>query len=225
MRILTLLYLALFFSACVGDDIIDDYVQPTLRITNPVSEIEEGTSYRFEHQFVNNVGQPETVGVRWSSGDAALLDIDDTGLANALAPGSTTVTATFTDEFDETVSVTENVEIGATTVVVEEMFRTGTARSTSSYPLEGEFRLTALETGELQLSFFDDYSADDRLPGLYVYLSNNPNSIGGAYEIGPVEIFEGAHDYVFSGPELAEYAYVLYFCKPFNVKVGDGPIE
>ena len=67
--------------------------------------------------------------------------------------------------------------------------------------------------------------ADDGLPGLYVYLSNNPNSVSGALEIGPVEVFEGAHDYTISGLDITTYAYVLYFCKPFNVKVGHGDIE
>ena len=228
MRLLTILLLLstnFLFTACIGDDVVDDYVQPTLRITNPVSEIEAGTTYQFNHQFVNNVGQMEDVSPRWSSGDENLLTIDNSGLATAIQEGTTTISVAFTDEFDETVTVTENVEIGASTVVVEEMFRTGRVETTSTYPLTGDFKLTALESGDLELAFFDDYVADDILPGLFVYLSNNPRSIAGALEIGRVEVFEGAHSYTISGAELEQYAYVLYFCKPFNIKVGDGEIQ
>lgn len=225
MRTLTLLVLVLPLTACVGDDVVDDYVTPVLQITNPVAEIEAGTTYRFEHRFINNVGQEEAITPTWASADPAVLTVDATGMATAVAEGATTVSATFTDEFGETVTVSEPVAVGASTVVVEEQFRTGTARTTSSYPLEGEFRLTLRENADLTLSFDENYYADDALPGLYVYLSNNPNSIADAYEIGPVEIFDGAHEYTFSGPTLQEYAYVLYFCRPFNIKVADGAME
>ena len=44
-------------------------------------------------------------------------------------------------------------------------------------------------------------------------------------EIGAVEVFKGAHSYILEGDiPLNQYDYLLYYCKPFNVKVGDGPI-
>lgn len=225
MRFLLLALPLCFFSACIGDDIVDDYVRPEIRIQNPVSAIEAGTTYQFQHQFINNVGQPEAVTPFWSSADEAILTIDQAGLATAVAEGNTSITISFQDEFGETASTTEAVEVGASTVVVEPTTRSGSVATTSSYPLKGDFTLSETPGGNLKLSFGDDYNADTRLPGLFVYLSNNPNTISGAYEIGRVEVFNGAHDYTFSGAGLNEYAYVLYFCKPFNVKVGDGEIE
>ncbi len=225
MRPLLYLFPILLLSACIGDDIIDDYVTPQIRILNPVSSIEEGTTYQFNHQFVNNVGQEETVSANWSSADAAILTIDNSGLATAVAEGNTSITVSFQDEFGETASVTEPVEVGASTVVVEPTGRSGSINTTSSYALRGDFELNELPNGDLKLSFGSDYVADDGLPGLFVYLSNNPNTISGALEIGAVRVFVGEHDYTISGAGLNEYAYVLYFCKPFNVKVGDGEIE
>jgi hypothetical protein len=225
MRFLLFPLLLCLLTSCIGDDIVEDYVSPVIRIQNPVSSIEEGTIYQFQHQFINNVGQEETVSPTWSSADEAILTIDQSGLATAIAEGNTNITISFEDEFGETATRNEPVEVGASTVVIEPMMRAGSVATTSSYPLKGDFVLTELPGGNLTLSFGDDYNADNRLPGLFVYLSNNPNTISGAYEIGAVETFNGAHSYTFAGAGLNEYAYVLYFCKPFNVKVGDGEIQ
>ncbi|WP_020567306.1 Ig-like domain-containing protein [Neolewinella persica] len=225
MRSLLFVLPLCLFASCIGDDIVEDYVSPTIRIQNPVSSLEEGTTYQFQHQFINNVGQEETVVPEWSSADEAILAIDQSGLATAIAEGNTNITVSFEDEFGEIATLTTSIEVGASTVVVEPTMRTGSVATTSSYPLKGDFVLTELPGGDLNLSFGDDYNADNRLPGLFVYLSNNPNTISGAYEIGAVETFNGAHEYTFAGAGLNEYAYVLYFCKPFNVKVGDGQIQ
>jgi len=224
-----LLVLSLFaLTACIGDDVVDDYVTPVIRISNLADTIEAGTTFQFANQYVNNVGQAEEVAASWASGNSELLTIDANGLATTIAQGDVDITVSFTDpRFDETASVTESVTIGeSTVVVVEPMSRSGSVATTSSYPLTGDFVLEELpNSDELKLSFADDYNADDNLPGLFVYLSNNPNTISGAFEIGAVRTFSGAHEYTFTGVELEQFAYVLYFCKPFNVKVGHGDIE
>jgi hypothetical protein len=115
------------------------------------------------------------------------------------------------------------VTVGETTVVGP-MDRGGSIRTTSSYLLEGDFTITA-PTGNLQIDIAENYRASTALPGLYLYLSNNPNSTAGALEIGRVEVFSGAHGYTVPNVGIDEYAYLLYYCKPFNVKVGDGEIK
>jgi len=41
-----------------------------------------------------------------------------------------------------------------------------------------------------------------------------------------VVTFDGAHDYILDdNVGLFDYNYLVYFCKPFNVKVGDGEIS
>jgi hypothetical protein len=229
LRTLALLFLFTSFTACIGDDIVEDFVAPQIRITNAITEIEAGTNYQFEHSFNNNIGISETITAEWSTGNTDLLTVDNDGLATAVAEGNTTITVSFTDEFDNLATRDYDIEVGASTVVVvEPMFRNGTVATTTFYDLEGDFTLSEDETGEtndLTLSFGDDYRADNGLPGLFVYLSNNPNSINGAFEIARVDVFSGAHDYTIAGVNLNEYRYVLYFCKPFNVKVGDGEIS
>jgi len=103
--------------------------------------------------------------------------------------------------------------------------RSGVVNSTTSYELTGHFVLSQTENNGLLLDFQNNYVADDGLPGLYIYLSNNPNSISDAYEIGMVTTFSGAHNYTIVDVGLLDYNYILYYCKPFNVKVGHGNIN
>ena len=47
----------------------------------------------------------------------------------------------------------------------------------------------------------------------------------GGYEIGRVTVFEGEHQYsIPSSIALKDYKYILYWCKPFSVKVGDAQL-
>ncbi|MCO6488702.1 MAG: Ig-like domain-containing protein [Phaeodactylibacter sp.] len=215
----------LLFSGCIGDDVVFDTVPEAVRILNPVDSIMVGSTRQFEARFTNNIGEAEERVVFWSSSDAAVLGIDDAGLATALAAGKATVTAEV--RLDGKGPVSDAVEV----VVSEEEVsgdpageRSGTIRTTSSYLLEGSFTLR--EDGEdIVLEFGSDYRASTSLPGLYVYLTNNPSTVNNAFEIGRVETFNGAHSYRISGVGLNDYSYLLYWCKPFSVKVGDGEIR
>ena len=102
----------------------------------------------------------------------------------------------------------------------------GMITTTSNYELGGSFVLETLDNDVLRLSLGDDYQASTSLPGLYIYLGNNPTSIADAYEIGPVTVFQGTHFYNLpSTISIYDYSYILYWCKPFGVKVGEGQIQ
>lgn len=209
-------------ASCVGDDIIDDFIAASIRINNPVSSLELNTTYQFESTYLNNVGEEELVDINWQSSDPTIISITEDGLATGEQLGTATIVAAF-----ETTQglVEELLEVEVTegeTILTNS--RTGTIRTTSSYRLSGEFELSTTDTG-VQLTVADDYVASSSLPGLYIYFANNPNSIAGALEIGRVTVFSGAHTYQVSDVALTDYDYVLYWCKPFGVKVGDGEIE
>ena len=213
-------------SSCIGDDIIADEVPERLRINNRIDSLKLGDSYQFEVMFFNNIGQQEERQVSWNTSDANIISVDQNGLATANEKGTATITATVNlpdkapveDSFDVVVS-------DVTTEVEENGNRSGTIKTTSSYVLTGDFEFFEEGTA-LTLSFADNYAASSALPGLYVYLTNNPNTITGAYEIGEVTKFSGAHSYeIPADVGLDTYNYVLYYCKPFRVKVGDGEIK
>ncbi len=221
--IFPILILAVMLSGCIGDDIEMDEVQEAVRILNPLDTIALGESYQFEAMFTNNIGDEEQRTVLWSSSEPAILDIDENGLANALATGMTELTATV--ELDGKPAVMDQITlvVGESTVS-SGLIKTGNLVSTSSYDLAGSFMIDEIE-GNLTISFSEDYEASTALPGLYVYLGNNPSSISGALEIGAVNVYDGPHSYQVNGVGINEYQYLLYWCKPFNVKVGEGLIE
>ncbi len=220
--ILPALSLLFFFTGCIGDDIVDDYVPPAVKITNPVDTLAEGSTWQFVAKFTNNIGAEEDLPVQWSSSNLPVLTIDENGLATAVSKGPATVTAEATYQ-GTTVEDSWQVIVDETTIV-NPTTRSGEIKTTSSYALKGSFIITTEGNG-IKITISDDYMASTALPGLYVYLGNNPNSIANAHEIGLVQVFNGAHSYTVPDVGLNDYSYILYWCKPFNVKVGEGKIN
>ena len=217
--------LLLGLGGCIGDDIIQDEIDPVLRIMNPVDTIEINTSYQYEATYFNNVGQQEANSITWTSSDESIVSIDADGVATANEIGNVTVRAETTTPDGLVLSEESTVVVGNSTVIVNEA-RTGSLETTTFYTLDGDFTLE--DDGDiLVLSFAENYSTSSGLPGLYIYLTNNPNSIAGAFEIGRVDIFNGAHTYEIDAGlvGLTDYEFVLYFCKPFNVKIGAGQFD
>lgn len=205
-------------SGCIKDDLVFDEVDPVLRITSRVDTIAFNSSFQFESMYLNNVGAEEEVTVDWTSSHPDVVSIDNGGNAQALMEGSATITAEFGDLKD----IVE-VHVGKNTVVVPKE-KGGTIKTTSTYELSGDFTVEERD-GNLVISFSENYVASTALPGLYLYLSNNRNTVANAIEIGAVEVFSGEHTYTLPDIGLNDYQFLVYFCKPFNIKVGDGEIE
>ena len=224
---LTLTGLLLLFS-CVKTDYINDRVDPKIIISNPLLSLKDGDTHQFEVNYFNYVGKEiQNPNVSWSSNNEAVLSITDDGLATANSIGKATVTATLTTTEEAlTISNDNEVEVTMDDTVKDPVKFEGTIATTSSYQLEGSYVLEVQDNEVLRLSLGDDYKADTSLPGLYIYLGNNPTSIANAYEIGAVTVFQGTHFYDLpQSIGLYDYNYILYWCKPFGVKVGEGKIQ
>lgn len=197
-----------------------DEVGASIRITNPLDTLAVGDMHAFESMYLNIVGAEEATEVDWSSSDTSIISISEDGIATGVSVGASVIgVKTLID--GETIRDELLINVGATTVSTATE-KTGTLRTTSSYGLQGDFVLSE-ESGALVLTLAENYKTTDVLPGLYIYLTNNPSTTAGALSLGEVSVFEGAHSYeIPTGVGLNDYQYVLYFCKPFNVKVGDG---
>lgn len=222
-RISNALFLLLTVTGCVGTDVIDDLVPEKIEITNPIMSLKVGETYDLMYRYLNNVGMIEDAEVRWETSDVTKLNIDDQGKLMALEMGQSEITVILIEN-DEVMDKII-VEAADETVVLASGDKSGTIATTSSYKLSGDFVVNNIDGG-VEIAIADNYVASEALPGLYVYLSNNPNTVSGALEIGEVTIFSGAHDYTVTEENLTAdtYSYLLYFCKPFNVKVGHGEI-
>lgn len=226
MKSVFILFLTIsLLSGCIGDDILFDTVEETVRITARVDTLGVDDTYTFSARFTNNIGSVEERTINWYSSDPSILSIDQSGLAMGITKGIATVTAEVILDDASAVRDSASVVVDAETGSENNLdIRAGKIRTTSSYVLEGDFSLRQ-EGDKLILSVGDNYKASDRLPGLYLYLTNNANSINNAFEVGKVTVFQGQHLYEISGVGLNDYDYLLYYCKPFSVKVGDGEIS
>jgi hypothetical protein len=212
----------ILLQACIGDDYINDTVDPDLRITSRVDTIEINSTFQFEHIYFNNIGAEEEIEVVWRSSNSDIIDITPAGSADALILGSATITVE-ADVANQTIIDEIIVNVGNETTVGMSASKEGQIKTTSSYALTGDFIFSEFDDG-VMLSLEDNYQASTALPGLYIYLSNNRNSIANALEIGKVTTFSGAHSYDIPNVGIDDYDFIVYFCKPFNVKVGEGEL-
>ncbi|WP_299161690.1 Ig-like domain-containing protein [uncultured Tenacibaculum sp.] len=198
-------------------------VAERLTINNPITELNADTSqtHQYTTTYTDQTGQTQTPQITWSSSDTSIASISSTGIITAVSIGSVTITASVTLNGNTT---TDQNTITITGSAPKE--KTGTIKTTSSYPLSGTFTLKEIpNTNDLELIVNADYNASTALPGLYLYITNNPNSVGGAKEIQKVAVFNGAHTYIIKDTGIDDYNHLLYWCKPFSVKVGDAEIK
>ncbi|MEQ9287019.1 MAG: Ig-like domain-containing protein [Cyclobacteriaceae bacterium] len=223
MNKIKIILATILLSGCVGEDFIDDRVDERVEIANPISELKVGDTYQFNARFFNNVGKIDEATFEWQSSGPDIISVDGNGLATGLSEGNVIISVSVPEVAGLKYELP--VMAGAETVVMENPNeRSGTIQTTSSYTLEGDFTIVKTEEG-LELQLASNYKASTALPGLYVYLTNNPATVNGAYEIGEVKVFSGANTMAIGGSVgIMDYAYLLYFCKPFNVKVGHGEI-
>ena len=287
----------LLYLSCIGTDVTDDYVDPTLRITSPqIISIKVGQKFQFTAKYFDTSGtQIENPNLIWTVSPPDALTIDDSGFATATSDGDATIQVSVVTALGNTISAETSFTISKAVTVITETTTTttdtgttttvsntntsttssntstltdtgsttststtgtgttttdpdsttntstttvdndvvvtapqsyqGTIQTTSSYKLTGSYEYGLNDAGQLVLDIAGDYEASTALPGLYVYLSNNPNSTSGSYEIAEVTVFNGAHSYTLpSSIDISDYKYILYWCKPFNVKVGDSTI-
>ncbi|WP_442265551.1 Ig-like domain-containing protein [Tenacibaculum sp. ZS6-P6] len=228
MKQLSILLLSIFLlQSCVQDDIINDRVDASFSITNPITEITLNDTFQLTTKYTDNVGKTVTTNITWSSSNEMIATVSNSGLVTAVAQGQATIMASIVSEEGET--ITDEIVVTVTMDQVDNntnQEKTGTIRTTSSYVLEGTFTLHEIpDTNNLELVINDNYRASSSLPGLYIYLTNNPNTVNNAKEIHAVRVFNGAHTYIIENTGINDFSHILYWCKPFSVKVGEAKIQ
>ena len=149
-----------------------------------------------------------------------MIDVEENGLITAYQAGMTIITAMANGVVEELI-----ITAGNSTIEASVSQRTGVLKTVGSYPLDGDVTLVDLNNGDLRLELEDNFNTTSALPGLFVYLSNNPSTINDAYEIGEVTQFKGEQSYSIKEVGLSDFNYVLFFCKPFRVRVGDAELD
>ena len=216
---INLLALSFLVYGCIGTDIVDDFVEAKVSIDNPITSLKKDNTYQFEATYLNNIGISESAIFQWESTDPAVLEIDDDGLATGIMKGEASIIATANGISDSLSLIVSDTTIGSINERIAEL------KTVSSYPLTGNAVLKK-SGGKILLQFDDSFNTTSALPGLYVYLTNNVSTINNALEVAKVAAFTGAQSYeIEEDISLTEYDFVLFYCKPFLVPVGDGELK
>ena len=232
IQVLTILpyLLVTLLQGCIGEDIVEDFVEPRINITNMIEVMIVGDNHQYEADFFDSTGTEQPAEFIWNSSDPEVVEISGNGLAVALAPGVSTLSASanqVSTVFSVTVFDPTEVDEDSVRMAQEESQngeRVAELSTVSSYPLTGTATLKMGSSLTLELS--DDFQTTSSLPGLYIYLSNNTNSIANAYEVGEVTQFSGAQTYTIDrSVSINDFSHVLFYCKPFRVGVGQGTFE
>lgn len=218
-KISFLLFLVALLYRCIGTDIVDDFVEAKVSIDNPITSIKVNSTYQFNATYLNNIGVPEQAMFQWQSSDESVLSIDNEGMATGLKMGEALVFAIANGISDSLSLIVSDTTIGS----INE--RVAALRTVSTYPLSGNAILKK-SGGKTILEFDDSFNTTSALPGLYVYLTNNVSTINNALEVAKVKAFSGAQSYEISEDiSLTKYGFVLFYCKPFLVPVGNGELK
>lgn len=214
-----LIFLVFALQSCIGTDIVDDFVEAKVSIDNPISSLKVNATYQFEATYLNNIGVPESATFQWESTDQSILTIDSDGLAEGIKKGQAMIIVSANGFSDSLALVVSDTTIGS----INE--RIAALSTVSSYPLDGNVILKRIG-GKTILEFDATFNTTSALPGLYVYLTNNVATINNALEVAKVAAFTGAQSYeIDEDISLTEYNYVLFYCKPFLVPVGNGELK
>ena len=227
LKLLILILVIGTLQSCIENDIIDDKIEEKLSINNTIEKLTKNTTHQYSTKYTNNIGEITTPSITWSSSNPTIISVSNTGLITGLTEGESIISAKVTTSEGKIVSAENTVTI--TTEIIDNgslKEKSGTIRTTSSYVLKGNFTIKEIaNTNDLELSIDASYEASSSLPGLYLYLTNNPNTVSGAKEISKVNVYNGDHIYIIRDTNINDFNHLLYWCKPFSVKVGDGEIK
>lgn len=212
-----------------ADTLTIDVRSSIFEINEDISILGLGETHQFTATFMSFLGDSTTQDIVWSSSDPDIISIDaKTGLARGLATRTANIIASINSE-ELNLSDTIRIEVkasGTETILFE---RTGALQGSGGYALSGDMKLKENGDGSLIFSFADNFSFSGA-PGPYLYLSNNPNSIANALEIGKLPTTRNPGTGAFEvgeirGTNLNEYNYLVFWCKPFQVKLGSGELD
>lgn len=227
---LVLIALPIFFNSCIGEDIVNDLIPESIKISaDPNShELAVGDSIQFSATFFNDIGD-EVIGAEfeWKSSDISKVTIDSLGLAIRQDTGGVTISVC-SNSIEQSWSLDRGLII-----------RTGTFdNSYSSYRTIGSVSLEDPGTGDFLIRFHDDADIGNG-PKLYLILANSINSSYAVVEgsnpvnatFAQITANKLSSDVVGetyftppSGININDYDYVVFYCA-FGVVFGYATLD
>lgn len=183
--------------------VIDTNEVATITINADTNELQPGEQLQFTAVARNINGTVlDEEQFQWSSSDPNVVAVDPSGLANANAVGSASITASSGDAISAGFSLLVN-QAAVTS-------RTGNFVNQNGYRVSGNVEMRTTSAGNLELSFTNFSSQNG--PALYVNLANNTTSAG--VEIEKLNQLSGNFTVSLPGNiGIQDYDYVLIWCR------------
>ena len=185
-------------------------------ITNSPTELSIGDVLQLEVELraTNGTLLTDKV-VTWESSNPEVCSISDEGLATALTNGVTQIIASS----EGLSSLPFTLMVGS-----DALSRSGTFQGLNGYSVAGTAVLErSADQASVQLE--SDFQSQSG-PGLYLYLSPNPNNVNGGINLGSLQATSGAQTYALpTNANPDDFDYVLVYCQPFGVPFGTAHLE
>ncbi len=185
-----------------------------IRILTDVSTVAVGDTIQFMAEVTNILGEVlHDLEVEWSSSEPQVFNFFSSGNGVTVMEGISMIKASS----GMIMSPIKNIEIGSAQNLE------ATFSGLNGYTVSGMAVLS--QSGpNLVLKFKDNFNAQPG-PGLFVYLSNNMNSVAGGREISTLKANSGSQVYEIANTDINAFQFVIIHCKPFNVPFGAGKFE
>lgn len=104
------LYLCLLYLmyGCIGTDVLDDEIRPavlTVTAEDNTIRLLVGEQAQLQVSYLNEYGIPELINPDWHIGDNNIIQVDNSGLLEALSRGQTSVYATYKEVSSQLIAV------------------------------------------------------------------------------------------------------------------------
>ena len=150
--------------------------------------------------------------ISWESSNPAVISVSASGEITAEAAGKASI-----------IAKTDSVSSAVLALEVQSASKMATFSGSGSYTVTGTATMFYNESDDLILEFSNDFSVSSFGAAIYVYLSNQDNSVAGGAEIQQLTK-QGGQSYNLTtiNPSLTidSYDYVIIHCKPFNIPFG-----
>jgi len=190
----------------------DEIAQIILSISSTMLQVEESLIVMAEAQNVRGE-QISDVDFSWTSSNPDVATIDQSGNLTTLSEGMSVITAAAND-----------ISSSFTVMVGDLVTRAGLFNGLNGYSVSGDVNLIEEENG-LMLELGSNFSASNG-PELYVYLSNNSNSISGGFEVSELRKNSGSDLYeIDESITIDQFNHVIIYCKPFGLAFGSASLN
>lgn len=185
----------------------------SLKITTASQNLNKGRTLQLRVEARNVTGDVITpTNLAWKSSNTSIITINSAGLATGVAEGQANITVSQDGVESSSVKIT----VIATKAERKGSFVSGRGSTRGTVTLFKD-----PSDNKLKVRLNSDFNGAG-IPGPTIYLSNSPSQVTNALEVQAIQAGAGNNRVleIPGNPDIGDYEYLIYHCKPFNIIYG-----